>query len=119
MNLTPPRIARVPFALRWLLAIGVVLAIYASHVVAVVVVARPHSTGFLLLEGAVASACMVGILYLFMRHAVVPRLRDIGLYGLFLWAAAAACLVLPMSVFAFLAMCLVPSNFVPSYEDAA
>lgn len=115
------RIGRLSFALRWLV-IGAIYFI-GQIVVRVAAAALLKHPAFIWFIWAGLFLCVVlalGFLYWFFKHAVVPRLQDIGFYAPFLWIVV---VVIGMIAFfsksywtdlIWLVLAVTPSNFIPS-----
>jgi hypothetical protein len=112
-------IGRVSFGVRLLGIIAghsaIFVLIYVAAIYASTELHSPTSSILLILAGM---AMTVSFVYVFVRFAILPRLRDIGLYGPTMWGALVLCLFPPTSLFFQIALLVTPHRFVRGGTNA-
>lgn len=118
------RITRLSFVLRWL----AMVAIYSvGHIAVRIAVAALHKHPafiWLIYAGLFCAVFAFGVAYWFFKHALVPRLQDIGFYAPFLWIVVAVIGMLVIfsksywTDLLWLGLAVTPGNFIPSEGSA-
>jgi len=107
------KISRLAFLLRFVLAYAALSALLITAKMSQILAARDNAYLALFLV-LVVFILLLPTVYFFFSRAILPRLRDIGLYGPSCIGIALLWFVPPLNPLLILALLLVPGNFIPS-----
>ncbi|MFS2036325.1 hypothetical protein ACEN8I_20045 [Polaromonas sp. CT11-55] len=108
------KISRLAFLLRFVLAYAALSVLWITANVSQILAARDNAyLALFLVLVLVMLILLLPTVYFFFSRAILPRLRDIGLYGPFCTGIALLWFVPPLNPLLILALLLVPGNFIP------